>query len=205
MTQFPEDFWVYLSSSICIDTDTYLGIIVIFCFKSYYQISLLAANISWLLVPPIFIKCDRTVILPVRMWNDIPSFSNIVNNIIANLAALSHETFMWDFRFSMDHVPFAVWPWQLALQFFNNTSRLVIISSEEEMKGLPLQRVKFFFHLNRSLLASTEIITFPRNSCDELISDNSYAVNRHKQVVRVKLFRICLFTYVCIMVKNPFL
>ena len=111
----PEDVWVYLSSSTFIDTDNYLGITVIFCFKSYCQIYLLAANISWLLVPPIFIKCDRTVILPIRMWTDIPSFSNIVNNIIANLAVVSHKTFMWDFRSSTDHAPFVVWPWQLAL------------------------------------------------------------------------------------------
>ena len=62
-----------LSVSTFIDPGKYSTVIIIFHFKRYCQISLLIAVNSWFLVPSIFIKYDRAVMLSMRMWTDIAS------------------------------------------------------------------------------------------------------------------------------------
>ena len=74
----------------------------------------------------------KAAVLSMRMWTDIASLSFNVKNIIANLAALSSKTFMW----------------QLTPQSCNEASELVFIWGGGEIKDLPLQRGKFSFHDN---------------------------------------------------------
>ena len=119
-----------------------LTVIMIFHFRRYYQISLLITVNSWFLVPRIFISYDRAVMLSMRMKTDISSLSFNVKNIIANLAALSSKTFMWDFRSSTDHGHPVVWHFQLDPQPCNDASEF-IIWGRGEIKNL-LQSQIFF-------------------------------------------------------------
>ena len=129
----------------------YSAVIVIFRFKRYCQISLLIAVSSWFLVPPIpiFINYDRAVMLYMRIWTDIASLSFIVKDIIANLAALSSKTCMWNFRCSIDHGPPVVSPWQLAPQPCNDASELIIICGGEKLRISRCRELRFFPCLHR--------------------------------------------------------
>ena len=55
---------------------------------------------------PFFIKYDRAIMLPIRIWTDIASLSFKVKDIITDLTALSSKTFMWNFQSSTDHAPY---------------------------------------------------------------------------------------------------
>ena len=79
-----------------------------------------------------------------------------MKSIIANLAALSSKTCMWNFHSSMDHDSRVVRPWQLVPQSCTESSELIIWGIGE-IKDLALQKIKFSLHHNSSFFASTEI------------------------------------------------
>ena len=166
-------------------------------FKRYCQISLLIGVKSWFLVPPTFIKYDRTLMLSMRMWTVIASFSFNVKDIAVYLGALSFKTFMRDFRSSTDHGPLVVRPWQLAPRPCNDVSGLSINWGGGEIKNLLLQRVKSSFHHNNSFLASVEIVTFlsPRKSCDKLISESVYVEHDISGGVLEELLLLWMITF----------
>lgn len=141
-----------LKSLVCLNSssvftlknhDKYLAKLIIFYCKKHCKMSLLNAANSQFLVPLIFfLKYD------------------MVKLAAANLSALGSKSFIWDFYFSIDHGPPVVLPWQLTPQSFNDASEPVFIWGGQEIKDLPLHRVKFSFHNNSSFFASTRIINF---------------------------------------------
>ena len=83
-----------LSTFTFIDPDKNSTVILIFRFKRCCKISLLITVNFLFLVPFIFIKYDRTVMLVMRMSTNIVFFFFNVKDITANLVALKSKIFI---------------------------------------------------------------------------------------------------------------
>ena len=83
--------------------------------------------------------------LSILTWMEIPFFV-IVKVIVTNLAAFSSSTFMWDFFSSWEHGNHVIWSWHDASQSWFDASEFIISCAGGEIKGFPLDRMRFCIH-----------------------------------------------------------